>query len=333
LTIIQDNSDQGRSAREQELENSQIAYRWHLYKEGLPYCMKVKDLSSLPPDARFSFTKKNQFKYTACKGLVAEKLELLTNCEDSWTDFEDINRLFWHRKSKMSKYTQEHWRDNDFFVYQFLNGVNPILIRHCSELPQNFPVTEDMISLQGQASLADEMKRGNIFLCDYKLLDGVQTNVINGKKQYLVAPLHKTPDDKLMPVAIQLKQKPAADNPIFLPTDSEYDWLTAKIFVRSADFNEHQLNVHLLRTHLLPEVFTVSLHRNLPMVHPLYKLLMPHTRYILQINSLARRLLISEDGVFTQYTASGGEGMITILRKAVSSLTYSSLCIPDDIAE
>ncbi|XP_044201131.1 hydroperoxide isomerase ALOXE3-like [Thunnus albacares] len=117
-----------------------------------------------------------------------------------------------------------------------------------------------------------------------------------------------------------LKQKPAEDNPIFLPTDSEYDWLTAKIFVRSADFNMHQLNFHLLRTHLLAEVFAVSLLHNLPMVHPLYKLLIPHTHFTLQINFLARHTLISEDGVFTKFAASGGLRLWDIIHRFVQGL-------------
>uniref|UniRef100_A0A7N8XJ22 Lipoxygenase domain-containing protein n=1 Tax=Mastacembelus armatus TaxID=205130 RepID=A0A7N8XJ22_9TELE len=234
----------------------------------------------------------------------------------------------------VSDYVQDHWKEDAFFGYQFLNGVNPMMIQRCTTLPRNFPVTDDMVFLSGQGSLTDEMKKRNIFLCDYKLLDGLKANTINGKKQYLMAPLvllHKRPDNTLMPIAIQ--QTPADDNPIFLPTDSEYDWLIAKIFVRSADFNEHQMNVHLLLTHLLAEVFAVSLLRNIPMVHPLYKLLIPHMRYTLQINVLARRNLISKTGSFTKFTASGGEAMTTILKRSMSSLTYRSLCIPEDIAD
>uniref|UniRef100_A0A671X1Q1 Hydroperoxide isomerase ALOXE3-like n=1 Tax=Sparus aurata TaxID=8175 RepID=A0A671X1Q1_SPAAU len=335
LRVFEDNHHLGRYSREKELKWRKEEYRWEVYKEGIPHCIKARDPCSLPPEVRFSFTKTIQFGFTAITGMIELKLEGLADCKKKWKDMHHLNRAFWH-KTHMADYVQEHWKEDVFFGYQYLNGINPMLIRRCANLPSNFPVTDDMIFLRGQSSLGEEMKKGNIFLVDYKLLDGVKPNVINRKKQYLMAPLvlfHKTPQDQLMPIAIQLKQTPAGNNPIFFPTDSEYDWLMAKIFVRSADFNLHQLNAHLLRTHLLAEVFTVSLLRNVPMVHPLYKLLIPHTRYTLQINILARLLLISENGVFTHYAASGGEGMFTILKRSMSSMTYSSLCLPDDIAE
>ncbi|XP_028445223.1 arachidonate 5-lipoxygenase-like [Perca flavescens] len=258
-------------------------YRWitdskvHRFREGtegIPHSMKAENPPSLPGEIRFSFTKTTEFLYTASTGLTELQLKGLANCKKKWTDIDAINRVFCCKRTDISDNVQKHWKEDAFFGYQYLNGVNPILIRRCSALPDNFPVTDDMVFLRGQGNLTNEMKKGNIFLCDYKRLDGVKANTINGKKQYLMAPLvllHKTPDDKLMPIAIQLKQTPADDNPIFFPTDSEYDWLMAKIFVRSADFSEHQLNVHLLRTHLLAEVFAVSLLRNVPMVHPLYK--------------------------------------------------------------
>ncbi|KAM4591360.1 polyunsaturated fatty acid lipoxygenase ALOX15B-like [Odontesthes bonariensis] len=334
--VFEDDHCLGRYSREQELQERKEDYRWDEYKEGIPHNMKADDLLSLPCEVRFSFTKTTEFLYTAATGLTELKLKGLADCKNNWTNIDEIDRVFCCKRTHISDYVQEHWKEDAFFGSQFLNGVNPMMIRRCTTLPSNFPVTDCMVFLHGQMSLADEMKKGNIFLCDYKQLDGVKANIINGKQQYLMAPLvllQKTPDEKLMPIAIQLKQKPAQDNPIFLPTDSEYDWLLAKIFVRSSDFSEHQLNVHLLRTHLLAEVFAVSLLRNVPMVHPLYKLLVPHTRYTLQINFLARRLLISKDGTFTQFAASGGKGVVPILRKSLSSVTYRSLCIPEDIAD
>ncbi|XP_056264557.1 arachidonate 12-lipoxygenase, 12R-type-like [Pseudoliparis swirei] len=334
LRIFEDNHPLGRYSREQELEQRKEDYRWDVYLEGIPNCMKAEGPHSLPNEVRFSFTKTTEFLFTLSTGLAELKLKGLSDSKENWPDIEAIHHVFWHKRTDISEYVHDHWKEDAFFGYQFLNGVNPMLIQRCSTLPKTFPVSDDMVSLSGQCSLADEMKRGNIFLCDYKRLDGLKSNIINEKKQYLMAPLvllHQTPDDKLMPIAIQLKQTPADDNPIFFPTDSEYDWLMAKIFVRSADFNEHQLNVHLLRTHLLAEVFAVSLLRNVPMVHPLYKLLAPHTRYTLQINSLARALLISEGGFFMKFAASGGKGKRTLLKRSLSSMTYSSLCIHDNI--
>nr|XP_054600791.1 polyunsaturated fatty acid lipoxygenase ALOX15B [Nothobranchius furzeri]XP_054600792.1 polyunsaturated fatty acid lipoxygenase ALOX15B [Nothobranchius furzeri] len=336
LRVFEDLHRLGQYSREQELLQRHKDYCWNVYVEGIPHCMKSDSPQSLPCEVRFSFTKEKEFLFTASAGLTELKLKGLADSKKSWTHLDDINRVFCCKKTSMSEYVQEHWKEDAFFGFQFLNGVNPIMIRRCTALPSNFPVTDSMVFPDGQASLAEEMQKGHIFLCDYKNMDGVQANIVNGKQQYLMAPLvllQKTPDDKMMPIAIQLKQQPAADNPIFLPTDSEYDWLLAKIFVRSADFSEHQLNVHLMRTHLLAEVFAVSLLRNLPMVHPLYKLLLPHTRYTLQINFLARLRLISKEGVFTLFSSSGGEGMITILRRSLSSVTYRSLCIPEDIKD
>ncbi|KAI4832930.1 hypothetical protein KUCAC02_015866 [Chaenocephalus aceratus] len=305
---------------------------WDVYNEGIPHIMEATDVHSLPCEVRFSYTKTKVFDFTATAALAELNLKGIADSKDNWTDIKDVDRVFSNKDTKISKYGEEHWKEDAFFGYQYLNGVNPILIQRCTALPEHFPVTDEMLF----SSLAVEMEHDNIFLLDYNRFDGLKANIVHGKQQYLMATLvllQKTLDDKLMPIAIQLKQTPAEDNPIFLPTDSEYDWLMAKMFVRSADSSEHQLNVHLLRTHLLAEVYAVSLLRNFPMVHPLYKLLVPHTRYTLQINFLARDLLISEDGFFDKNVASGGESLFKILQESTSSITYSSLCMPEDIAE
>ncbi|KAK5616190.1 hypothetical protein CRENBAI_015965 [Crenichthys baileyi] len=328
-----------RTCWENDIKEQQGLYCWTQDEDGLPFNMKAGTIISLPLDARFYITKDIEMIYTAAKAITELKLKEWLDWKDKWTNIEEIQYLYSCHRTQISAfpdYVHDHWKEDSFFGYQFLNGVNPMVIQRCQSLPANFPVTDGMVFKDGKQCLEDEMKKGNIFLCDYKILDGVKANIIKGKQQYLVAPLvllHRTPDDKLMPIAIQLKQTPAEDNPIFLPTDSEWDWMSAKTFVRNADFNLHELSAHLLHTHLLAEVFTVALLRNIPMMHPLYKLLMPHTRYTLMINLLAREYLISKDGVFTKFASSGGEGMFTILRRALSSITYRSLCLPDDISD
>ncbi|KAJ3611104.1 hypothetical protein NHX12_021120 [Muraenolepis orangiensis] len=239
--------------------------------------------------------------------LLGLKVKGLADSTEKWKGMDAIRQVFRNKQTTISEHVQQNWRKDSLFGYQFLNGVNPMVIRRCSVLPEYFPVTEDKVFLPGGRSLAEEMKSGRIFLCDYKILDGLKGNTINGNQQYLMAPLvllHQTPKNRLKPIAIQLTQKPSGDYPIFFPNNSDYDWSLAKMYVKSADFNDHQLNFHFVRSHLLAEVFSVSLLRNLPMVHPLYK-----------------------------YIASGGEAMDMLMQRATESITYTSLCIRDDIKE
>ena len=55
--------------------------------------------------------------------------------------------------------------------------------------------------------------------------------------------------------------------------------------------------------------------RNLPDPHPIYKLLHPHLRYTMAINSRARASLINDGGIFDKLFAIGGEGRQELMRR------------------
>ncbi|XP_039529072.1 hydroperoxide isomerase ALOXE3-like [Pimephales promelas] len=335
--VFQDANPIAQRHRMRQLEEQQNLFRWRVYAEGTPQVIDCDTALTLPPEVRFSFTKETEFYSSAGKQLAALKLSGLADSRKSWESISQLEAILCETRVKTIEYCQEHWDEDEFFGYQFLNGLNPMMIQRCSTLPKNFPVTDDMVKGSlGGSSLEQEMKKGNIFLSDYKMLDELVGNVVSGRQQYLTAPLvllYCNPQGMMLPIAIQLRQKPTKDNPIFLPTDSKADWKLAKIFVRNAEFGVHEVDFHLLRTHLLAEVFTVATLRNLPSPHPLYKLLFPHMRYTLQINIMARNQLISKDGSITMYAGVGGESLVKLLKRATASLTYSALCLPDNISE
>ncbi|XP_072906118.1 polyunsaturated fatty acid 5-lipoxygenase-like [Hemitrygon akajei] len=237
------------------------------------------------------------------------------------------------KKTTASVYIRDHWKEDWFFGYQFLNGCNPVMIRKCSKIPDNFPVTDAMVQNSlGSSTLQQEVKDGKIFIVDFKMLDGLDANIINGEQQCLVAPiclLHLDQGNRMMPLCLQLQQTPGVHNPIFLPLDAELDWLLAKMWVKSADFQCHSLISHLPNTHLVAETFCVATIRQLPSVHPIYKLLLPHAKYTMQINTQARQDLIGEGGVISKLLAVGTKGRLLLSQQEFLAITYQLLCLPD----
>ncbi|XP_034959410.1 polyunsaturated fatty acid 5-lipoxygenase [Zootoca vivipara] len=324
--------------RRKELEDRQKMYRWAEWHPGFPLNIDAKSHKELPRNIQFDSEKGVDFvlNYTkAMENLYVNRF--MHMFQSSWSDFADFEKIFVRISNTISEYVMQHWQEDFMFGYQFLNGCNPVLIQKCTELPKKFPVTTEMVecSLERNMTLEEEIKQGNIFIVDYELLDGVEGNKTDPcTVQYLSAPvclLYKNLAKKIVPIAIQIKQAPEPGNPIFLPSDAKYDWLLAKIWVRSSDFHIHQTVTHLLRTHLISEVFGVALFRQLPSVHPLFKLLVSHVRFTIAINTKAREQLICEYGLFDKANATGGGGLAQILQRAMKHLTYSSLCFPEEI--
>ncbi|TVU08188.1 hypothetical protein EJB05_41579, partial [Eragrostis curvula] len=71
----------------------------------------------------------------------------------------------------------------------------------------------------------------------------------------------------------------------------------AKTHVLAHDTGYHQLINHWLRTHCCVEPYIIAANRQLSQMHPIYRLLHPHFRYTMEINALARGMLISANGI------------------------------------
>ncbi|XP_004857403.2 arachidonate 12-lipoxygenase, 12S-type isoform X3 [Heterocephalus glaber] len=329
--------------REKELKERQQIYRWATWKKGLPLTIAADCKDDLPPNMKFHEDKRLDFECTL-KARVAEMvLKRVYTLLSHWNRLEDFDQIFWGQKSALAEKVHQCWQDDELFGYQFLNGANPMMLRRTTSLPTRLVLPSGTEELQAQ--LEKELQNGSLFEADFILLDGIPANVIRGEKQYLAAPLvmlKMEPSGKLLPMVIQI-QPPNSSSPtpaLFLPSDPPLAWLLAKSWVRNADFQLHQLQYHLLNTHLVAEVIAVATMRCLPGLHPIYKLLIPHIRYTMEINTRARTQLISENGIFdqtcqllSQAVNTGGGGHVQLLHQAMAQLTYSSLCPPNDLAD
>ncbi len=198
--------------------------------------------------------------------------------------------------------------DNDAFAYMRVGGPNPMLIKKALTLPAKFPLSNAQYqqAMGSDDSLLDAASSGRLYLLDYEGLGGIApagpvTKPLTGAG-YAWAPiaLFAVPEggQSLVAVAIQCGQDPST-NPIFVRVDDAtnaaayWAWQSAKTAVQVADFNYHEMFVHLGRTHLISEAFAMATQRQLATAHPLNRLLCPHLEGAMFINEAATLIIMA----------------------------------------
>jgi arachidonate 15-lipoxygenase len=204
----------------------------------------------------------------------------------------------------------DDFESDETFARLRVEGLNPLLIKQISVLPNKFPLTEERYSsvMGANDSLMLAAAEKRLYLLDYQELVGMIPQNPNNKPatgtSYAYSPialfaLPLSGERTLTPVAIQCDQDPS-ENPIFTPshqanTPEYWAWQMAKTVVSSADDLHHEFFTHLGHTHLIVEAIAISTHRQLAPSHPLYHLLKPHLHGTMFINNLAFQTLLEED--------------------------------------
>ncbi|XP_021742500.1 probable linoleate 9S-lipoxygenase 5 [Chenopodium quinoa] len=218
------------------------------------------------------------------------------------------------------------WSTDEEFAREMLAGIHPLAIRCLEEFPpvskldpstygnHRSSITEDIIeeNLDG-LTVPEAIERKRLFILDHydtmmPYLTMINTNTPS--KVYATRTILFLKDDgTLKPLVIELSlPHPDGDqfgavSEVYKPASDGIEdsiWQLAKAYVAVTDAGYHQLISHWLHTHAVIEPFVIASHRQLSVLHPVHKLLHPHFRDTMRINSIARQTALNPNGLFEQ---------------------------------
>ncbi|NCG21317.1 MAG: hypothetical protein GWP91_20095 [Rhodobacterales bacterium] len=311
--LPQNASASQRLSRSRSLFSQRQAYEWVHAPGQPPY---VKDV---PPAELFNKKKSDLWKLDVEESVADMALAAVLRLRGHTNTIASFNRYYPLRKIPS---TAERWSHDAEFARQRLDGINPTMIHRITELPGNFPLTNEHLGkLIDGHTLNDLLAEGRLFVCDYVALDGIP--LVYGR--FLTAPIALFWLDnrrRLMPLAIQLGQDPTEAKHIFTPNDPKWTWLLARAHMQAADASYHETVAHLTRTHLVMETFWVAACRSLPAEHPLHVLLQPHFTDTLEINHEARTVLIAPGGPIDKAIAVGSNGGLDLVANEYANWSF-----------
>ncbi|KAK7381801.1 hypothetical protein VNO80_00348 [Phaseolus coccineus] len=209
------------------------------------------------------------------------------------------------------KVSKSAWMTDEEFAREMLAGVNPCTIRRLQAI-----------------------KCRRLFILDHHDVFMSFLGRINKttSKAYATRTILFLKDDgTLKPLAIELSLPHSSGqigalSKVVLPASKGVEstiWLLAKAHAIVNDSCYHQLISHWLNTHAVIEPFIIATNRNLSVLHPIHKLLLPHYRDTMNINALARQSLINAGGIIEQSFLGREYSM------EISSAIYKDWVFPD----
>ncbi|KAK7848407.1 putative linoleate 9s-lipoxygenase 5 [Quercus suber] len=247
------------------------------------------------------------------------------------------------------------WKTDEEFAREMLAGVNPVTICRLQEFPptskldskvyghQTSAITKEHIEkyLNG-LSIDEAIKSNKLFILDHHDTLMPYLSRINKTSTKIYASrtiLFLNEDGTLKPLAIELSlPHPDGDqfgamSKVYTPAEEgvqNFIWQLAKSYVVVNDSGYHQLMSHWLNTHAAIEPFVIATNRQLSVLHPIYKLLHPHFRDTMNVNALARQVLINANGAL-ESTVFTRKYSMEMSSKVYKNWVFPEQALPADL--
>lgn len=203
-----------------------------------------------------------------------------------------INRK---EQTVLQRMQADHW-----FAWQRLNGVTRNLIHRVEGIvPLQFAPFLKTIEynhpyLSGK-TLQVHIEQKTLYIVNLTEIAIGETTLLAPVALFVIF------NNMLMPVAVWIKSMDIDIGQVSIPNIFSDDerlrhWVKTRILFNMLDAQYHESVTHLGFTHLLMDGVSVCMHRNLSKRHPIYKILLPHFRYMHAINIAARDDLLPSGG-------------------------------------
>lgn len=239
------------------------------------------------------------------------------------------------------------WKDDEEFGREMLAGFNPAVIRTLKEFP---PVSKsgkksaikarDIEHNLDGLTLDVAMQQWRIFILDYHDYLMPYLDRINSQKECVYASrtlLLRRDDSTLKPLAIELCLPGAEEGEeisrVFVPATEGTErglWQLAKAHVAANDSGYHQLVSHWLHTHAVVEPFVIATRRQLSSMHPIHRLLDPHFKDTMQVNAIARSVLLNAEGILER-TMFPGKYSLELSSMVYKDWRFDEQALPADL--